>query len=449
MDYQALAKKLVQRAKRKGADEAEVFLEISREASCRVRDGQVEDLTQATSKGAGIRVLKKGRLGFAFSSSFDPSDTSALLDRALALAEAAAPNRHNGLPSKSKGSLGKREDVGGLFDAAVEALPREWKISAALEMERAARAEDARVRNFESVGAGEGVSDVYLASSEGAAGATSGTYVYLYAAPVASDGQQLQTSYWSDTKRFLSELDSPEQVGREAARRAARMLGARKVPTQAVPVIFDPTVAASFVANVVAAANGDAVFKGSSFLARSLGKRIGPSFLTIVDDGLLPRGLATSPFDGEGVATQRTTIVEAGVLTSFLYDTFTARKARARSTGNAARSYRSLPGIGTHNLYLEPSTRSPADIVREVPAGLYVASMLGHGANIVTGEYSRGANGLWIERGELAYPVQEVTVAGTLSQMLAGIDAIGDDLTFRGATGAPTVRFAELTVSGV
>jgi PmbA protein len=190
------------------------------------------------------------------------------------------------------------------------------------------------------------------------------------------------------------------------------------------------------------------VYKKSSFLAEWLGKRIAAEALTLVDDGLRSHGLGTAPFDGEGVHTRRTPIIERGVLKSFLYDSFTARKAKTRTTGNAARGYSALPAIGTTNLYLEPAGRSPEEILAEVKTGFYVTSMLGMGVNIVTGEYSRGANGLWIERGELAYPVQEVTVAGNMLRMLEGIDAIGSDLEFHGATGAPTLRFAELTIAG-
>ncbi|MBI3185239.1 MAG: TldD/PmbA family protein [Myxococcales bacterium] len=446
MDYRALAKRLLLRAKRRGARQAEAFVQVGRESSCRVRDGQIEELTQATAKGVGIRVIWRGRLGFAYSSDFEPSSLDAFVDRAVELARTAAPNPFNGLPTKEE--AGRPAAVGGLFDREVAELPSEWKVRAALEMEKAGRAVDPRIRTFESLGAGDSVSEVYLASSEGLAGQYAGTSVYLYASPVASDGGQLQTSYWYDTKRFLGELEPPERVGSEAARRALRMLGARKVKSQRVPVVFEPLLAASFVGAVAAAANGDAVHKKSSFLASRLGQRLGGVWLTLVDDGTLPGGLGSAPFDGEGVAARRTTIIRGGVLEAFLYDTFTARKARARSTGNASRAYRSLPGIGTRNLFLEPGNRAPQDIIREVKNGFFVTAMLGQGANIVTGDYSRGANGLWIRDGELAEPVQEVTVAGNAIEMLDGIDAVGSDLEFRGSTAAPTLRFAELTVSG-
>ncbi len=445
-DYAALSRKLLGLAKKRGATEAEAFIEVGREASCRVRDGAIEDLTQSTSKGVGLRVFKKGRLGFAYTSDLTPDGISTFVERTVALAEASAPSPFNGLPERA--DLKGHQSAGPLFDAAVANLDPEWKIKAALEAEKAGKSVDARVKTFESVGAGESISNVYLASSAGFHSHYEGSYVYLYAVPVASDGDQLQTSYWVDYKRFFNELDSPESIGKEAARRAVRMLGARKVSSQAVPVIFDPMMAASFVGIIASAANGDAVFKKSSFLAGKLGSRIAPATVSIVDDGLLPRGLGTSPFDGEGVPTRKTAIIEKGVLSNFLYDAYTARKAKTRPTGNAARGYRSMPHIGTNNLYLEAGTTKPEEMIKGVKNGFYVTAMLGSGINVVTGDFSRGANGLWIENGELTKPVQEVTVAGNLATMLERIDAIGSDLTFRGSTGAPTVRFSELTVSG-
>ena len=446
MDYRELAKKLVHRARKKGARQAEAFLEVGRQSSCRVREGEIEDLTEATSKGVGLRVVSNQRVGFAYTSDFDPGSLNQFVDRALQLAQAAAPNKLNGLPSTQ--DLSNRSHAGELFDPEIAGLPSDWKIKASLEVERVGKAVDPRITTFESVGAGDYVSEVVVASSSGLVDAYSGTYAFLYAMPVASDGTQLQTSYWVDYKRFFKDLESPEHVGRQAAQRALRMLGAKKVKSQKVPVIFDPMIAASFVDSIASAADGDAVFKKSSFLAKHLNERIAGEQVTLVDDGLLPRALGTAPFDGEGVPTRRTAIIENGILRNFLYDSFTARKAKTRTTGNASRSYNALPRIGTNNLYLVPGTKAPEDLIGEVESGFYVTAMLGRGADIVTGQYSRGANGLWIEKGELSYPVQEVTVAGDLLQMLRQLDAVGNDLQFRGSTGAPTIRFAELTVAG-
>lgn len=447
MNYEALAKKIVARASKKGAAQAEAFVQVGRESSVRVRDGQIEDLTQATSKGVGLRVIAGGRLGFAYTSDFDPATLDAFVDRALQLAQAAAPNRFNGLPQRN--DLKGRAKVGNLFDPEVANLPPDWKVKTSLEIERAAKAFDPRVTAFDSVGAGDHVSEVYVASSEGLSDGYQGTYVFMYAVPVATDSEGgLQTSYWVDYKRFLSQLDTPQAIGEEAARRAVRMLGAKKVKTQRVPVIFDPMMAASFIGNVAGAASGDAIYKKSSIFTGRLGKKVAAKEVTVVDDGLLDKGLGTSPFDGEGVATRRTPLIEGGLLRNFLYDSFTARKAGAKTTGNASRGYSSLPHIGFNNLYLEPGEASPQELIKDVKNGFYVTAMLGHGANVVTGEYSRGANGLWIENGELAGPVQEVTVAGNLLEMMNSIDGIGSDLVLRGSVGAPTIRFSELTVSG-
>ncbi len=444
--YEQLTRRAVQRAKKRGARQAEAFLEIGRDSSVTVRDGEIENLSQATSKGLGVRVIVKDRLGFAYTSDFEPGALDAFVDRAVELAAAAAPNKLNGLPSRKE--LGRYPELPDLFDPEVANLPPDWKVKAALEIERAGKAVDPRISTFNDVSAGDYVREVHVASSEGLAGSYEGTYVFLYALPVAREGDQLQTAFWVDYKRFLADLESPESVGRQAARRALRMLGARKVKSQKVPVIFDPMMAATFVHSIADAADGDAVFKKSSVFAPRLGQQVAAAGVTVVDDGLLPRGIASAPFDGEGVATRRTPILEGGVLKSFLYDSFTARKAKARTTGNATRSYSSQPHIGTTNLYLEAGQRTPEELIGEVKSGLYVTAMLGRGANIVTGEYSRGANGLWIENGELAFPVQEVTVAGNLLDMLQGIDGIGSDLGFRGTIGAPTLRFRELTVSG-
>ena len=281
-----------------------------------------------------------------------------------------------------------------------------------------------------------------------ARGESRASYVYVYCSPVAEADGQLQTASWSDTRRKLARLQSPEEIGRIAARRAARMLGARKPKTQRVPVVFEAQMAAGFIAGLAGAVNGNLVYKKSSFLGTLLGKRIAPKGFTLYDDARLAEGIATRPFDGEGVASQTNAVIEDGVLRSFLYDASTAKKAKAKSTGSASRGWASLPSIGTSNFYLARGRQLADSIVKSVKQGLFVTAMLGRGADVVTGDYSRGANGIWIENGELAYPVQEITVAGNLLEMLRGIDAIGDDLDFRSSTAAPTLRFAELQVSG-
>jgi PmbA protein len=435
---------LVKLARKAGAAEAEAYAERTRDASVRVRDGEVEQLEQASSKGIGLRVITGQRLGFSYGTDLSKEGLKELAAKAVALAKGAAKDPANGLPHGK--DLGTAE--AGDYDPAIEEISPEWKLQAAREAEKAARAEDSRVRKFDSTGAGDYLARSAIFSSRGARGESRASYVYVYCSPVAEADGQLQTASWSDTRRKLSRLQPPEEVGRTAARRAARMLGARKPKTQRVPVVFEPQLAAGFIGGISSAVNGLLVHKKSSFLSSLLGKRVASDQVTLVDDGTLEHGIATRPYDGEGVASRRTAVIEDGILRSFLYDATTARKAKAQSTSSASRAWASLPSIGTSNFYLQAGKQKPEEIVKGVKSGLYVTAMLGSGADVVTGDYSRGANGIWIENGELAWPVQEVTVSGNLLQMLQGIDAIGDDLDFRSSTAAPTIRFAELVVSG-
>jgi PmbA protein len=441
------AAQVVELARKAGAKEAEAFVERSREASTTVRAGEIEELSEASSKGIGLRVIVGGRLGFAATTDLTPGSLERLVQRALALAKEAAPDPANALATAKELALGDRPRVDRLYDEAVASLDPGWKLRAAFELEKAAQA-DARCDNFEGSGAGEAVTEYAIANSHGLLDSERGTHLYLWCAPVAREGESLQTSSWSDHKRHFAEIGSPESVGREAARRTVRMLGARKVDSARVPVIFDPMMAAGFFGSIAGAVSGDLVYKKASFLGGSLEKAIAVPSLTLFDDGRIPGALGSGAFDGEGVPTRRTSIIENGVLKAFLYDIRTARKAGKRTTGHARRGYSSLPGIGPSNLRVQPGAVSPQEIIRGVKRGLYVTSMLGRGANVITGDYSRGANGLWIEEGAFAYPVQEVTVAGHLVQMLQSIDMIGSDLIVRGAVGAPTIRFAELAVGG-
>jgi PmbA protein len=444
----SIAEKVVARAVKRGAKQAEAYLETQRESSVRVRDGDVEDLTQSTSRGLGLRLIRGQRLGFAYTTDLSPASLDGLVDRALALAKVAAPDAANQLPTAA--DLKVRNPALELFDPAVAELSTEWKIDAAKTMERSARAVDRRVSNFESVGAGDQVSEVAIASSEGLSDHYRSSAVVLYCMPVAQgDDGKLQTGYWIDYRRKLSQLQPAEEIGRIAAERAVRMLGAERGPTCRVPVILDPLQAAGFFGGLLGALNGKLVYQKASFLTGRLGQRIAAPELDVIDDGLLPLGLGTSPFDGEGLATRRTPLLEKGVLKTFLYDTYSAHKAKARSSATASRGYQSLPSIGATNILVRTDRPTPAaEIVRGVKRGLYVTAMLGRGADTVTGDYSRGANGIWIENGELTRPVHEITVAGSLLDMLTKIDAIGDDPEFRGSIGAPTIRFSELTVAG-
>ena len=333
-------------------------------------------------------------------------------------------------------------------------LPGAERIEWARRAEAAALAADPRITNSDGGSFDASTGRKVLANSRGFVGSYRASNASVSAAPLAMDanGQMQRDGWWSSARR-LANLDTPESIGKEAARRALRRLGARRVPTQQVPIVFAPEVARSLIGSVFEAASGDAIWRSASFLAGKLGEQIAAASLTIVDDNtmLLPTGaggFGTSPFDGEGLPSLRTVVVENGVLRNYLLNTYTARKLGMKSTHNAARGLAGTPGIGCGNLYLEPGALTPEQIIAEVPAGFYVTSLMGFGVNVVTGDYSRGATGLWIENGQLTYAVEEVTVAGNLAEMLRNVTAIGNDLEFRGSVASPTLRIDGMTIAG-
>lgn len=258
----------------------------------------------------------------------------------------------------------------------------------------------------------------------------------------------MERDYWYSAARSHSQLETPVAVGRRAAERTVRRLGARKVPTQQAPVVFDSITARSLIGAIFDAVDGDSIYRKASFLEGKLGQQVASENVTVVDDGTLPGLFGTSPFDDEGVPSRRTVVIDRGVLKSYLLNSYTARKLGLRTTGNAARGVTGNAGVGHGNFFLEKGQRSPEEIIRGIRRGLYVTELIGQGVNVVTGDYSRGAAGLWIENGEFAYPVSEITIAGTLQQMLMGIETIGSDLEFRGSVAAPTLAIGEMTVSG-
>jgi PmbA protein len=308
---------------------------------------------------------------------------------------------------------------------------------------------DARIANSEGASFGTHTSTRVFANSRGFVGSYRDSSCSVSVVPVARDGDSMERDYWYTVARSPKGLDSPEAVGREAARRALRRLHARKVPTQKAPVVLDPLCARSLVGNLFEAVSGDSIYRKASFLAERMGEKVASENVTLIDDATLPGLFGTSPFDDEGVPSRRTVIIERGVLTSWLLNTYTARKLGLKTTGSASRGITGNASVGHGNLYLERGVQPPEQIVASVKNGLYVTELIGFGVNVVTGDYSHGAAGLWIENGELAYPVAEITIAGNLKDMLMSIDAVGSDLVFRGSTACPTLLIGEMTISGM
>src|SRR5215468_9801544 len=278
--------------------------------------------------------------------------------------------------------------------------------------------------------------------------------VSMRAQPLATRWRRLpqngsmQRDYWYSSNRKFSKLESPKKVGEKAAQRVLRRLGARKVKTCEVPIVFDPEIAASLLRNLSSAISGYSLYKGASFLLDKLGTQIASEFVTVIDDGTIPAGLGSRPFDAEGLPTTKKTIVENGRLQSYLLNPYSGRKLGMGSTGNASRSVGEPPGVAPSNFYLTPGTQSADEIIASVKQGFYVTELIGFGVNMVTGDYSRGACGLWIEDGELSYPVEEVTIAGNLKEMFQNIEMVGADLEMRGRIAAPTIKISQMTVAG-
>jgi len=442
----ATAQRLAGEAVRRGASAAEVFMKRRKEFAVSVRLGDVEKVKEAIDQTLGLRVLIDGQQASVSCSDFSEDVVLQVLGEAIELARATSPDESAGLPEASE-MASELPDLD-LFDEEIERLPTEKKIDMALAAERAAQDYSERIINFDGGGLDTASSTIVLANSLGFAGEYQRTLISLAAVPVAADDQgRLQRDYWYDMRRRLDELAEPEAIGRMAAERTLRKLNGRSVPTQSVPVVFDPLMAASLLGHLFEGLSGEAIFRRSSFLVDQLGESIASPRLTVVDDGLKKGGLGSRPFDGEGLPTRRTVLIRDGILESYLLNSYTARKLGLRSTGNAARGLVGAPSVNAGNLTIEAGTHTPAEIIGAVTRGLYLTEMIGQGVNIVTGDYSRSAGGLWIENGELTFPVQGVTIAGNLKEMLRAVEMVGNDLNFRSQVVAPTLLIGRMTIS--
>jgi len=435
----------LERARAAGAFQAEVTLASGEAFETRVRGAEIDFVKQSRDKGLSVRVFVGGRGGLSSAATRTSDLARDVVARtaadAVALARATVPDACAGLPD---GEFAREVPDLALFDPTDLPFDPESRISAARAMESAAHATDPRIGDSEGSNAGSSFGEVVYGNSAGFLGAYGSARHSIVAESLARGDSGMQRDAWFSASRRWHGLEPADAVGRRAAERALRRLGARRVPTCEVPVIFDPVMAPSLVRMLAGCASGYAVYRGTSFLAGKLGLRVASPAVTITDDPLIPGGLGSKPFDGEGQVTRRNVLVERGRLVSYVLDTYSARKLGMRSTGQAVRG----GGASTTNLWLEPGTKSPEAILASTPRGLYVTELIGQGFNPVTGDYSRGAAGMWIENGELAYPVEEITIAGNLAQMLRDIDAVGDDLLWLGATAAPTVRIAKMTVAG-
>ena len=433
------------RARDKGATEADAFVVEDQSFSAQVRMGQVDTVKHARDQHLALRVFVGRSAAAASTSDLSRESLGRLVDEAVTLARITAPDPLSGLADHAELARGV-PDLG-LDDPRGHELEPEAKIELARRCEQAALRYDPRITNSEGGDFGDGHARYAYATSHGFAGEYRSSSFSLSTSPLASANGEMQRDGWYHVTRKRANLDAPEAIGRVAAQRALRRLGARRVKTAEVPVIFDPQMAATLIRHIAGAASGPSLYRGASFLLNRLGETIAAPSITIVDDGTMPGALGSRPFDGEGLPTRRTVLVDRGVLTSYLLDSYSARKLGLASTHHAARDGGGV-SVSTTNLHLAPGDARPESLIRSVKSGLYVTELIGFGVNGVTGDYSRGAVGMWIDNGELAYPVEEITVAGNLLEMFRAVEGVGNDLVFRDRTAAPTLLIGRMVVAG-
>lgn len=443
LDTQAaleFAHRAVQAAQAAGASQAEARLSIGERFSAEARDRTITKLEQSASRALHMRVFVDGRKASLVTSDFEEGRLDAMLSTVVAQARCVEPDQYNGLPENV--NLDGPLDLD-LYSEHAAAREASEKIEAALELEELIRRYDARITNSNGSSVGDTISINVLVNSQGFAGSYRSTRLHCGSSPVAQDGDAKRTGSYGTAARHVQDAESVERVASMAVRRTVELFGARKPPTMRVPVIFERDVASTVLSDIFAAVSAANVAIGNSWLAQRLGTRIGSELVTVVDDGTLPRLLGSSPFDGEGVPTQRNVVISSGTLQTFLCDTYYARKLGARSTGNASGS-----GVGPNNFYLAPGTQSLEDLIGSTGRGVLVLDTIGFATEHATGTYSRGARGFLIEGGERAYPIEEFTIAASFPELLAGIDAVASDLRFDGSVVSPSFRVAEMTISG-
>lgn len=433
---------LLAKAKKAGADAADAVLVEGWSISHARRLGKLEKLERSEGQDLGLRVFIGKRQAIVSTSDRSPQTVGPLIERVIAMAKAAPEDPFCGLADPADVAREIPDlDLVDPVEPAAEIL-----------VERARAAEDTAlavkgITNSEGAEAGWSRSTVALAATNGFAASYGRSSHSVSVAVIAGEGTAMERDYDWSSVIHADDLEAPETIGKRAAERALKRLNPRKVETCKCPVIYDPRVSNGIVRHLAGAINGASIARGTSFLKSKLGQQVFPSSVIIVDDPFRRRGLNSKPVDGEGLAPARRNIVDRGVLTTWILDLRSARQLGLRSTGHASRGTSSPPGPSPTNLWLEPGTVTPGAMIKDIASGLYITEMIGMGVNGVTGDYSRGATGFWIDKGELTYPVSEITVAGNLVEMFKNLTA-ANDLTFRYGTDAPTLRIDGMTLAG-
>jgi PmbA protein len=427
------------------AEAAEIYLRSSAASTIEVREQKVDAFERSRDAGAGLRVQTDGRVGFAFTNDLTEASLHRLVDLSLANARHGAPDRFQAIPDRPSVPY---QPVS-IYDPAVPALTEEQKIARVMAMEREAFAVDGRIKRIRKASATFSVAETVIVNSRGAEVAYEGTAVSASIEAVAEDAGEAQAGWEHDARRFYGMLDI-EGVGRKAGRKAVDLLGACPLDSLKAPVILDASVAEEFLSIMAGGFSAENVQKKKSLFLGRLDSAVMSPLITILDDGLLEGGMGTAPADDELVPTRTKTVVDQGRLALFLHNSYTARKDGVQSTGNGIRGgFKGVPMVGVTNLYVRPGTLSPEELLADTARGLFVTEIMGaHTANPISGDFSVGATGFWIEQGKKAYPVREITIAGNILDLMMNVDAVCSDLRFSGRTGSPTLRVKEMSIAG-
>ncbi|MBS0012039.1 MAG: TldD/PmbA family protein [Bacteroidales bacterium] len=443
MNFKELTVKLLDKCLKYGADEAEVYLQSNRNLSIRVLNNEIETIQEASSHGVGFRVFVDNKMGFSHCNDFSNQALDDTIKRAIAFARLTSPDENNILPDDPGIT-----EVDGLFDPSITGHAMEEKIDMALRLEKLAMS-DRRINKSSGSGFSESEAEIFIANSKGLAKSYKSGGCGIGVSVVAEKNEQKNTGGEYCSRRQFSDLKKLEEIAAKAARNAYEMLDPKMVRTQKAAVIFDPDVGRSLLGGLIGAMNGERVAQGASFLKDSMNRQIASELLTIIDDGTKEKGMASAPFDGEGVPTRKNTLLDKGVLKSFIYNTYAAERAGTKSTGNASRrGFTSLPGIGTHNICLLQGKHTRNEIIASTQKGLLLKGITGYGINTVNGNFSGGASGFWIEKGKILHPVKGITIAGHASDILNDIDMMGTDIDMNDTFASPTFRVKEMQIGG-
>lgn len=444
MDHLQLAKDITAKAGKSGADECDCYIEKGRNLTIKVRNGEVESIERAGFTGLGVRVIVGGSLGFGFTTDLSSETIEDLVARSLDFARTGTADPHAGIAEPPSPEPVDLE----ISDPTIGDIPLEEKIGLALACEQAAYDFDNRIKHTYGASYSDQAGTVVLARLGSEPMSYDATRVDMTCIPVAEQGGERRMGIWYCSERFLSDMEPAAVIGTTAARRAVSMLGAQSIATQKASVVFDPRTGCELIEEIFNSLDGENILRGMSFLKDRLGEQVGSELASFVDDGRIPRRVGSRPFDAEGIPTARTLAMDKGLLKAFFYDSRSARKAGAPATGNARRGFDSIPHIAANNFYMIPGRTPKDEVISGVKKGVIITNLLGFGVNITTGDYSRGAEGLWIEDGRISHPVDGITIAGNMADMLKGVVAVGSDLRFFGRMGSPTFVIDEMTIAG-